>query len=179
MGAAFRRRQKLVKPGVQLRLVLTFAGCAAVALFLQFLFLGARLTQAVAEVQGPSGDLAEQVPRMLLEVLAVSLIVCMPVLICLGVLLTHRIAGPIHRCELFLMNVAAGKQIGPCKIRKGDELQSLVDAVNEATAPLRQRVAESPDPELDAAPEPEATAGSVTDVPDSPDTPAAEIQKSA
>jgi len=54
-----------------------------------------------------------------------------------GILLTFRLAGPIYRFEQYLRSVARGEQIGPCKIRKGDELQFLCDAINDATEPLR------------------------------------------
>ena len=43
-----------------------------------------------------------------------------------------------------------GEQIGPCKIRQGDELQSLCDAINDATEPLRMRRV-TPQPSEDKA----------------------------
>jgi len=155
----YRRRQKLIKPGIQLRLVFSFVGLSVMGLTLQFLLLGSRLTNAAAGLDGGGGDLAAEVPRMLLEVFGLSFAIIVPVTFVFGILLTFRLAGPIYRFEQYLRSVAKGEQIGPCKIRKGDELQSLCDAINDATEPIRmQRRTPQRDPEEDSA-EPLAEAG--------------------
>ena len=135
----FRRRKKLIKPGIQLRLVLSFVGLSVMGLMLQFLLLGSRMTNTAATLDGGGGDLAEEIPAMLLETFGVSLAILVPVTFVFGVLLTFRLAGPIYRFEQYLRSVARGEQIGPCRIRKGDELQFLCDAINDATEPLRLR----------------------------------------
>ena len=135
----YRRRKKLIKPGIQLRMVFSFVGLSVMGLTLQFLLLGSRLTNAAASLQGGGGDLAQEVPAMLLEIFALSLAILVPVTFVFGILLTFRVAGPIYRFEQYLKSVAKGEQIGPCKIRQGDELQSLCDAINDATEPLRMR----------------------------------------
>ena len=53
-------------------------------------------------------------------------------------LVTFRIAGPIYRFEQYLAGIAEGRQLGPCRIREGDELVELCARINEATAPLRR-----------------------------------------
>lgn len=135
----FTRRQKLVRPQLQLWLVGSFVGLAGLALLLQFLVLSFRLTSSAGNLEGASGQLASEVPGLMLEVLVVSLAVLLPIIFVMGVLLTFRVAGPIYRFEEFLRSVASGEQIGPCKIRKGDKLQGLCDLINEATEPVRRR----------------------------------------
>jgi hypothetical protein len=152
----YRRRKKLIKPGIQLRMVFSFVGLSVMGLTLQFLLLGSRLTSAAAGLDGGGGDLAQGVPAMLLEIFALSLAILVPVTFVFGVLLTFRVAGPIYRFEKYLRAVASGEQIGPCKIRKGDELQPLCDAINEATEPLRMR---RPAPQAEEAQAPLAEAG--------------------
>ena len=135
-----QRSRKLIKAGFQLKLVLSFVGLASLGLLLQFLFLGSRLTSVATSLEGPGGELALELPATLLEVFGISVAIILPVVFVFGVLLTFRVAGPIYRFEHFLKSVARGDQIGPCHIREGDELQSLCDAINEATEPLRRRL---------------------------------------
>lgn len=145
-----RRSRKLIQPGLQLRLIASFVGLAAFALCGQFLLLGYRLTDATASMDGAGGQLAAEIPRVMLEVLTFSLLILLPVIFAFGVLLTFRIAGPVYRFEQYLQGLAAGEELGPCRIREGDELQNLCEAINAATAPL-QRTGDAP---ADAAPAP-------------------------
>lgn len=131
------RIRKLSRPGLQLKLVGSFMGMTSLALLLQFLFLGGRLTSALAKIPKHGGDVAEQVPSMLLSVLLVSAIVVLPLMFCLGVVMTHKIAGPVYRFEEYLGQIARGEKVGPCRIRKGDELQELCKRLNSAIAKLR------------------------------------------
>ena len=74
--------------------------------------------------------------------LAVSFGLFLPLTFCIGVLVTFRIAGPVYRFEQYLKQVSRGEQLGPCKIRDGDEFQGLCDLINEATRHLREAPAE-------------------------------------
>jgi len=149
------RRKKLVEPRLQLRLIGFFMGVATLGLLLQFLMLGARLTSALGELDDGGAELADEVPRMMLEVLGFSLAIVLPIVFVLGLLLTFRIAGPAYRFESYLRALARGEEVGPCRIREKDELQSLCDAINEATsvvrAAQREGVAEDDAPPLRAA----------------------------
>ena len=84
-----------------------------------------------------------------LEILAVSFGMLLPLTIAIGILVTFRIAGPLYRFERFLELVIRGEQVGPCKLRNGDELQDLCDLINEATRPLRMRTANGDGPHVD------------------------------
>lgn len=143
MKQKFRRRKKLIKPRLQLKLVGSFVGLAGLALLLQFLLLGYRVANEAAHLEGPGGLLTAEVPRIMLQVLAFSLVVLLPIIFAFGVLLTFRIAGPIYRFETYLAAVARGEESRPCKIREGDMLQSLCDRINEATEPLLRQEPES------------------------------------
>ncbi len=133
------RTKRLIQVGLQLRLIGAFGGLVALALLLQFLVMGWFMSRAVGEIEGAGGQLATQVPGMLLSVLGVSLALLLPPFIILGTLITFRIAGPVYRFEKYLRDVAAGTQLGPCKIRDNDELHSLCEAINLATEPVRRR----------------------------------------
>ena len=131
MSSVHVRSRKLIQPSFQLRLIAKFTGLSALALLLQFLLLGWFLSRALSGSEH-SGAVLELLPALVLKTLACSLAVLLPVLFGLGVLLTHRIAGPLHRFEVYLGALARGEQSGPCHTRAGDELGSLCDAINAA-----------------------------------------------
>ncbi|MCP3920282.1 MAG: hypothetical protein GY711_32550 [bacterium] len=136
-----KRRIKLIRPGLQLRLVGSFLGLTVLAMLLQFLLLSWQLIDSAGELAGVGGQLADQIPGMIVNVLAISVVVVAPLVLSFGILLTFRIAGPVYRFEQFLRSVAEGEQVEPCRLREGDELQSLCELVNAATASERARAA--------------------------------------
>ncbi len=135
---AHKRRARLVRNSFQVKLVGAFVGLAGLALLLQFLFLSYRLSTKTAQIDGGSGELFDEVPGILLEAFAISLLIFLPIIFAIGIQLTFRIAGPVYRFEQYLRSVARGEQVGPCKIREGDQLTTLCELINEATAPLRR-----------------------------------------
>lgn len=148
-----RRTIKLIRPGLQLRLILVFLATSTLALLFQLLLFMSELTQVALDLPHDGLVLVDGVNRMVWTVLAISLGVFLPVTFVIGVLTTHRFAGPVYRFEVFLKQVARGERPPPCKLRKGDELNELCALINEATAPLRapapavaERVPESPVP---------------------------------
>lgn len=154
-----RRRIKLIKPGLQLRLTGIFLGLSGLGFLLQSLHVGLRLSEVAGNLPHDGTYLVSMLPELPIEILLFSFGMLMPLTMAIGVLVTFRIAGPIYRFEQFLKAVHGGKQVGPCKLRKGDELQDLCDLINQVTEPLRlqQRgeaetaTVEAPDEELRAA----------------------------
>lgn len=147
------RSQRLIQPRLQLWLVGSFVGLAALALLLQFLVMSYRLTSMVSELEGANEQLVADLPVALMRLLLISLGVLLPIIFAFGVLLTFRVAGPIHRFEVYLQSVLRGEQVGPCKIRKGDKLQALCELINEATEPVRRRTSHAPTESSQAAAE--------------------------
>jgi nitrogen fixation/metabolism regulation signal transduction histidine kinase len=135
----YRRRIKLIRPALQLRLTSVFVGLLALGLLLQALVFVRELTQIAALLPTDGALVINEVQRTVATVLCISLAVLLPVTTWIGVLVTHRIAGPVHRIEGFLRAVARGERPRDCSLRKGDELNELCSAVNDATAPLRCR----------------------------------------
>lgn len=133
----YKRRIKLILPGLQLRLTGRFVGLAALAMMLQFIILGYRLVDRLAGFEGGPGDLAAHVPGLLIETMLLSMLVVLPLMTAFGVLFTFRIAGPAYRFQQYLGSIARGEEMGPCRIRKADEMQFLCDAVNAAAARIQ------------------------------------------
>ena len=57
----------------------------------------------------------------------------LPVAAWFGIMLSHRFAGPWHRLEGILEDMAEGNLTKEIKLRKWDDLQSLADAINDIT----------------------------------------------
>ena len=91
----------------------------------------------------------EHLPQVLFVNLLSTLMVFVPLAIAVGILLTHRIAGPIYRVQGYLERIARGEDPGPCRIREGDMLQDLCDRLNGAVEALREgRTADPDEPEV-------------------------------
>jgi methyl-accepting chemotaxis protein len=56
----------------------------------------------------------------------------------LGIVLSHRIAGPLYRLQRHLEAVGAGKDPADVHFRKGDLYQQLAEACNKVMARLRE-----------------------------------------
>jgi len=55
-----------------------------------------------------------------------------------GIYLTHKVVGPAYKMKLLLNEVASGKLKLVGRLRKGDELQELVEAFAEMVESLRE-----------------------------------------
>jgi hypothetical protein len=132
-----RRRTKLIRPSLQLKLIAAFLGLSVLCMLLQTLLFGMQLSRAAHELPDSGRDLVVKLPEMLLETLTFCLFLFVPVATAVGVLITFRVAGPIHRFETYLRRVASGEEKGPCTLRKGDDLQELCGLINRATEPVR------------------------------------------
>ena len=131
------RHIKLIRPGLQLRLILVFAGMCAFSLTLQYILFTSILARAATSLPNDGLLLLEQVTDLLVAGFFASFGVLLPLAFVIGVLTTHRFAGPVHRFETFLGEVLAGRESQACELRKGDELGELCDLLNQATAQQR------------------------------------------
>jgi hypothetical protein len=148
---AYRRRFRIIRPTLQLSLILSFVGVSTLALLLQYtLFVRVALSIAADRAEDNLAPL-ETIGGELLGVLAVSFLVMLPLTLVVGILATHKFAGPIYRFEQYLKQVIAGEKPPDCHLRNGDELTSLCDLINRATEPLRRR-ADEPAKQEAAAP---------------------------
>ncbi|UCH12851.1 MAG: hypothetical protein JSW18_02635 [Candidatus Omnitrophota bacterium] len=92
-----------------------------------------------------SEKLANVYPQSrLISILAVSnlrlfyaSLALIPIAVWIGIALSHKIAGPLYRLENILLDMARGNMAEDIRLRKGDELKSLADAINKVTASLR------------------------------------------
>lgn len=138
-----RRRIRLVRPRLQLRLMGAFLGLSLLALTLQYLVFQRLLADAATALPNDGALLLTQTNARLATVFLVSVALLLPATFAVGLLVTHRLIGPIYRFEVYLRQVIAKETSEPCRIRKGDELQDLCDLINAATEPVRAASADT------------------------------------
>ncbi|MFM7283330.1 MAG: hypothetical protein ACKO32_16330 [Planctomycetia bacterium] len=139
MGSRHKRRIKLIQPRLQLKLVGTFCGLTLLALGLQLLVFLQAISRIAEQLPADHGVLMDAVPTLVWQSSALALLIVLPLVLFVGILVTFRIAGPLYRIEKHLRSLIAGEDPGECRLRKGDELQSLCGLVNRATEEVRLR----------------------------------------
>lgn len=128
----FKRRIKLIKPGLQVRLIGAFTAVAVIALLLQYLLVAQHLTWTATRLPVGGEYLMDEIPQILMQVLGISFAVLLPLAFAIGVIATFKVAGPVYRFERYMSELAEGRDPGVCRLRQGDELQDLCDKINDA-----------------------------------------------
>jgi len=134
----YARKRKLIKPGLQLRLIAVFFCTAALAVQAEAILISYELARLAERMPTDGSLLLYEVPSFVRTNLLLTFALLVPLILGIGILTTFRIVGPIHRFERFLTDVRDGNATAPCAIRKGDELQDFCRLLNEVTVPLRQ-----------------------------------------
>jgi hypothetical protein len=129
MSHSSHRKKQVILPSFQLRLAAKFLCLSLGALLCQFLFMGILLTNVMRGFPGAEALLPE-VPAIVFKTVLFTAVLQLPIL-CMGLIMTFRVAGPVYRFESYLRSLARGDHGGPCKIRDKDEFSSLNEAINE------------------------------------------------
>jgi len=70
---------------------------------------------------------------------ALELLLISPLVAWIGILLTHKVAGPLVRIHAAVAQMTEGNFDVRLKLRKGDALEDLAEAMNRLAASLRGR----------------------------------------
>lgn len=125
-----QRRNRLPKPGLQLKLIGVFLALGMACTLVQFALLSRAATKLALTLPegrtllGPVGDL-------LITQLAIAMALLVPLTVVIGAVVTFRVAGPIYHFETHLRALLAGRNPGTLKIREGDELGELCELLNQ------------------------------------------------
>ena len=134
------RVQKLTNLRLQLSLTGWFLAAGLFALALQFILTVNRMTDIAMEHAVDPALAFDSARGMTQRALVFAVAVTVPLTIVLGILVTARFAGPLHRFTRFLEATARGEAPPDCKLRKGDHLQArpprgLLRALERGDAP--------------------------------------------
>ncbi len=103
--------------------------------------LAYRVHRDVVE-RGPSPEVLAASEETLLWLIGLGSLGVALVLALFGLVLTHRVAGPIHVMGLYIATLAAGRYPRMRPLRKKDELRGFFDRFSEAVDRIREREAE-------------------------------------
>lgn len=144
--ATYKRKLKnyLIEPEFQLKLISYFAGLFAfttLSLYSTVFIFFWRLRQKALSVGIPEGHIFFQFvgneKRDLDLTFLILASINLLVLIGVGVVVSHRIAGPLHKLKGYLTSVISSD--GPdFKLRKNDFLRDLEPVVNRLKARIRE-----------------------------------------
>jgi signal transduction histidine kinase len=143
--AKYKRRKKLINPRLQLWMTSVFLGLTALSLLMQ-LMLFMLMMSHVALTLPNDGDLMwDQINERLYFVIGASFFVFLPLTLLVGILTTFRVAGPVFVFHRFLKNIREGRDPGVMRLRSGDKLTDLADALNETYAVIKERESKTTD----------------------------------
>ncbi|MFT6108526.1 MAG: hypothetical protein ACJA2W_001438 [Planctomycetota bacterium] len=132
----FKRKKKLVDKSLQLKMIGIFAAIGCTCALFQVVLVNNGLLN-IARSAPSGGDLILQQARgMMFDNVLWTLGAMIPLMTCIGIILTHRVAGPAYRMTEFCKGIAAGEPVTVCHIREDDELKELCAALNAAMAQL-------------------------------------------
>lgn len=137
-----KRKRKLINRPLQLKLVGIFTAIGATCTLFQVILINSSLLELARTFPGAGEPILEHSRGLVLENVAWTLAVLVPLMVCIGIAASHRVAGPAYRLTKHLEAIAAGGPVRPCKAREHDELPELFDALNAAL----ERLAPSVDP---------------------------------
>jgi hypothetical protein len=130
----YKRKRKLIDKALQLKLVAVFTAIGATCALFQVVLINFGLLEIAKSIPAGGTELLDESRWMMLTNIMWTLGVLIPLMTCIGIVVTHRIAGPAYRMRTHLTAIAEGGPVRPCKIRKDDELQDLCGALNAALA---------------------------------------------
>lgn len=97
-----------------------------------------QLENQSASLKAQSARLASQQRTMLLTLCLVLGILVLGVALA-GIVVTHKVAGPVYKMKRQIRDVGEGKLTIPGSLRKGDELVAFFDAFDQMVRSLRAR----------------------------------------
>lgn len=135
-----RRRIYIIKPPFQLRytgvIFFTVFAVAAICIFTTYFSSITLLGEKLAMVY-PQGRLITTLGQINF-IIIYRILFLLPIVAVMGILLSHKIAGPAFRIEKTLKEIGKGNFDINIQLRKFDELKGIAEAVNEMAADLKK-----------------------------------------
>jgi nitrogen fixation/metabolism regulation signal transduction histidine kinase len=97
-----------------------------------------QLERQASALKQQSQDIARQ-QRNMFTTLTVVLVLLVLGIGLAGIIVTHRVAGPIYKMKRQIREVGEGRLEIPGKLRKGDELVDFFETFNDMVVSLRKR----------------------------------------
>ncbi|WNG49983.1 signal protein [Archangium minus] len=134
------RRKYLIDTGFQLRYMLRLAALGGGGVMLVGVLAYRAHREAVES--GASPEALALGGETMLWLIGLGALVVAGLMALFGLVLTHRVAGPIHVMSLYIATLAAGRYPRMRPLRKKDELLGFFNRFSEAVDRIREREAE-------------------------------------
>lgn len=136
--------QRLIQIRYQLRWMLVLSAAVAVA----SVVFGYSLRHALDQDLGPSYKQAyatlQNLQKVLFPMITVSVLAYLAVgstiVVLATIFISHSIAGPLFKMELFAENLRRGEVNFPMRLRSGDQIGALADSLRELQESLAGRL---------------------------------------
>ncbi|MBU1006734.1 MAG: methyl-accepting chemotaxis protein [Candidatus Omnitrophica bacterium] len=139
---AFRRKQYLIKHGLQFRYIgIVFALAILTSIITGYTVFATGWTllgEKLASVY-PQGRLI-YVLKAANVALIRNLLLSSPFIFFLALFFSHKIAGPVYKIEKSMAEIARGNLVLRVKLRRGDELKDFAEEINRMTEALEKLV---------------------------------------
>ncbi|OGR04582.1 MAG: hypothetical protein A2284_06125 [Deltaproteobacteria bacterium RIFOXYA12_FULL_61_11] len=134
----FWQRKYIINQGFQVKYIayVVLASTLISSILSFYIYKTSLANSELLEIMSIQNDLLEGVKHEDFKVLVSLLSFIVLQALCLlvfAVLLTHRIAGPLFRVELFLKAVVMGEAMHVRSFRKGDEFKYLAELMNSVS----------------------------------------------
>lgn len=128
----FKRKKKLIDKPLQLKLIGVFVAIGMTCALFQIVLVNFGLLEVAKAAPTGGEEILARARGMMFNNVLWTIGALVPLMTCVGLILTHRVAGPAYRMTQHCRAIAEGGPVRPCKIRQDDELQELCNAMNAA-----------------------------------------------
>lgn len=132
----YKRKKKLINRSLQLKMIGVFTAIGCTCALFQVVLLNFGLLELARESGGNGVDILKAARGLMFENMLWTFGALIPLMTCVGLVITHRVAGPAYRMTEHCKAIAAGGEVRPCKVRDDDELQDLCEALNGVIAKI-------------------------------------------
>lgn len=139
-----RRKSKLVRLDMQIKVVLVtlFVACLALVINFQLNLVGVWGLKDRLPPNATASDALEGLRLLFVSKLVVAAIITVPLSAAVGIAYSFKFAGPIYRFKRYFGDMISGRWDQHVSLRRGDDLQDLSAAINEAMDQVRARLKE-------------------------------------
>ena len=137
-------RRYLIAPRAQLTIIVALGACSLIASavlcilsYQQVQQFGVLFNRSIVAPVAQQQVFAEMAERLLWR-MGVIVGIMVAYIVAAGILLTHRVTGPIFRLEKDIRSFLNGEDVPPISFRKKDEFQELPPLVNKLMAGYRR-----------------------------------------
>ncbi len=131
-------RNYVVNKNMQLRVTLQFVIPAICFSALSGLSVFFTLWPSIAKYTPEAGEIEQYFRVTTMYMLALSSLGVLCLITAFGIIITHRVAGPVYRMQNQLERLLQGENIVSIELRKGDEFKELAETINKVLEHTRK-----------------------------------------